>query len=773
MIRSTEDNGMCMSEPATWLCHRNEWNCAACRGQWLPPIQPTNTSTVERVLSQQDLFDLPMTTSNNEVMVVLSQDTNRSTFVAFHGAKISGIVYVFLNQNEGIDRVKFFIDGERTHIERRAPFDLGGTTVKDIPLPIDSGKISLGTHTLITDLRLSSGGEVTLEDTFTVVDPRASVVISYDMDRKSAVPLDGQMVSGTIFVFVEQDDGILAVDFFIDGSHTKREQRAPFDLAGTRPSRDPRPFYTSDLSVGNHSLTTVLQFLSGDTLILGDDFEVVDVTSTGTGSPTESLSHFPTAAPTSKSPTVSPTEKPRSASSVYPSGGPSILLTGVPTVTASSIPSNTPTFVPTKLRTAAPTVTALTNMPTHDPTYIPTDVPTQHVPTDVPTYVPTDVPTYYYVPSKAPTSAGFLSVVLSKDTDRSIFVPFEGTRVSGNIYVFVNQDEGIRSVRFFIDGGVRIRKENWAPYDLGSTGKGREARPFDAGTLALGEHILTTVVELSSGDWERLENTFTVVDPDEGDSTIVTAVPTTSPTILAAVPTPSPTPISPGGAHACLPAEQDSRAVRTQLEYAPGQEVVLQRSDQLCTLWQVNPSINSIIPVGRSYLGHEWEGYSTTVLQPVSFDCDSSFCIAILPELSDGFFYELAAFDHRLPFRDEVARFLEQATFGPTREALDSFSGSFAGWVKDQQENAPLTSHRAYFRERLYQPYDRPGVYGLVSHPCRRGSFYRKSAIPSLFARGWGDVEFRTDSTTGRTIVGRGGQAYTVVGANLNIEDGS
>jgi hypothetical protein len=133
----------------------------------------------------------------------------------------------------------------------------------------------------------------------------------------------------------------------------------------------------------------------------------------------------------------------------------------------------------------------------------------------------------------------------------------------------------------------------------------------------------------------------------------------------------------------------------------------------------------------------------------------------------------LAAFDHRLPFRDEVARFLEQATFGPTREALDSFSGSFAGWVKDQQENVPLTSHRAYFRERLYQPYDRPGEYGLVSHPCRRGSFYRKSAIPSLFAGGWGDVEFRTDSTTGRSIVGRGGQAYTVVGANLNIEDGS
>jgi hypothetical protein len=68
-----------------------------------------------------------------------------------------------------------------------------------------------------------------------------------------------------------------------------------------------------------------------------------------------------------------------------------------------------------------------------------------------------------------------------------------------------------------------------------------------------------------------------------------------------------------------------------------------------------------------------------------------------------GFCFQLTSFKTP-PYstNDEIARFLEQATFGPTLDDIEKFDTSnlqlsFANWVKAQQTIEPMTSHREYF----------------------------------------------------------------------------
>lgn len=216
---------------------------------------------------------------------------------------------------------------------------------------------------------------------------------------------------------------------------------------------------------------------------------------------------------------------------------------------------------------------------------------------------------------------------------------------------------------------------------------------------------------------------------------------------------------------ACLEAAEDGQAVTTTLllETDNGNEIVfLERSNQLCTLWQVNPSRTHKIPIGRSYHGYAWEPYSGKYDQ-LEFHCDSSTCSVTLPPLpNDDYQYELVAFDHELPSReDEVARFLEQATFGPTRETIRSIPDTFEEWIKDQQEEIQMSSHRQFFRERATQRSSVPSARGISTHPCKAGSRYRKYALTDRDNQQ--DVTFYTDPVTGRKLVIVDDQARTVL----------
>lgn len=155
----------------------------------------------------------------------------------------------------------------------------------------------------------------------------------------------------------------------------------------------------------------------------------------------------------------------------------------------------------------------------------------------------------------------------------------------------------------------------------------------------------------------------------------------------------------------------------------------------LCTISRVDGD-SSIKPVARSYTGLDWES-SPGPFSTLDFDCAGNFCTTTLPILPNGTYYQATTFQAApRTDADMVARFLEQATFGPTRADLTAFAGdastlAMANWVKTQQSTVPMTSHRQLFRQRLNARMEVGTPQGPVTHPCAKGTRYRRFAFSS------------------------------------------
>ena len=121
-------------------------------------------------------------------------------------------------------------------------------------------------------------------------------------------------------------------------------------------------------------------------------------------------------------------------------------------------------------------------------------------------------------------------------------------------------------------------------------------------------------------------------------------------------------------------------------------------SGSICTLVKVSADGKSIAPIGRSYNDKDWEPVAGPY-SSLKYICND-VCLVSLPSLETGEFYKLSIFSHSLAKEDELARFLEQATFGTTREALKGFNStsdtmeSIAGWIHDQIYRQKATLHR-------------------------------------------------------------------------------
>ena len=101
-------------------------------------------------------------------------------------------------------------------------------------------------------------------------------------------------------------------------------------------------------------------------------------------------------------------------------------------------------------------------------------------------------------------------------------------------------------------------------------------------------------------------------------------------------------------------------------------------------------------------------------------------------------YYRLSsASSQALNNENSVARFLQQATFGPTVSTINQFPGinsndlndspysNYATWIQ-QQINLPITSHRAFFRER-----SNPGFTANPSATKNGTSLYEVAYDPS------------------------------------------
>ena len=115
----------------------------------------------------------------------------------------------------------------------------------------------------------------------------------------------------------------------------------------------------------------------------------------------------------------------------------------------------------------------------------------------------------------------------------------------------------------------------------------------------------------------------------------------------------------------------------------------------------------------------------------VVVDCsDGTACNVTLPPLSgEGQEYVLETLTRLISSEAEAARFMEQATFGPTLDEINALVGSglnFKTWVAEQME-IPLSSLRVFCRTRAKPKYKHLSFAGAVgAGPCNIYSCWRR-----------------------------------------------
>ncbi|MFH2066631.1 MAG: choice-of-anchor U domain-containing protein [Pseudomonadota bacterium] len=105
------------------------------------------------------------------------------------------------------------------------------------------------------DSNTSSGGD----------DIACDLVVSSSTNRSNSVILEGQTVSGLIYVFTRSDMDMYRVSFYLDDPGMNRtpitiENRKPFDFAGTENDGNAVAFNTAQLSDGPHKITARVNF---------------------------------------------------------------------------------------------------------------------------------------------------------------------------------------------------------------------------------------------------------------------------------------------------------------------------------------------------------------------------------------------------------------------------------------------------------------------------------------------------------------------------------
>ena len=179
-------------------------------------------------------------------------------------------------------------------------------------------------------------------------------------------------------------------------------------------------------------------------------------------------------------------------------------------------------------------------------------------------------------------------------------------------------------------------------------------------------------------------------------------------------------------------------------------EVTMSSTGSLCTLTEVQTDASTgedvqIVPIARSYEGQNWEsaagGRASSIFSSGgALACSGATCTMHLPAASANSRYVLTSYDHSIGQRNEVARFLDQSTFGVTTNELNYHDGGDwtsnaalyrANYVKNQMDTSvtPMTSHREYWRSRTNPKVTHSSQVGRTDHPCDPNSRWRKYAF--------------------------------------------
>lgn len=251
-----------------------------------------------------------------------------SRAVPLAGEVLAGDALIHVEATRSVASVAFYLDDPNMkenpqQVERVHPYDFAGTWGSPpVRKPFDTRTIADGEHTVTARVTYMTGHVDVLHANF-VVENRApaspppsppappspapssplpsapppspaatpppspsgggssaNATLFLGIPVNSAVPLDGEVVSGDVFIHVESSHPVDRVAFYLDDPARQQPPRQtervyPYDFAGTWGSPPVRaPFDTSTLADGWHTVTAAVTYSSGTTDTLQADFEV-------------------------------------------------------------------------------------------------------------------------------------------------------------------------------------------------------------------------------------------------------------------------------------------------------------------------------------------------------------------------------------------------------------------------------------------------------------------------------------------------------------------
>ncbi|MGH8984928.1 MAG: BACON domain-containing protein, partial [Acidimicrobiia bacterium] len=373
-----------------------------------------------------------------------------------------------------------------------------GSTPETLTVSVEAGGLAPGTYSATVTAEAGGYAAVTLAVTLTVTERPPDggsyeLLVSSSPNRAEPVPLAGTTVGGEIYAFLDAEDGVSEVAFYLDdpdrsGPPVQVERGAPYDFAGTESDGAAAPFDSATLVDGGHEVTALVERSDGSSDVVSAAFRVANDSPALAFSP-DSLSFTVEEGSAALAQTVDLAATDGSAAAFTASADRTW-------VSVSPASGSTP-------ETLTVSVDASGLAPgTHSATLT----------AEAGGYAAGTLAVTLTV-TEATTSA--YELVVSSTSDRADPVPLAGAAVDGDVDVFLSPSEGVKTVRFWLDdpdrSGPPAQRDKNPPWDFAG-GSVKEAKPFDTTDVADGMHTITAELDLEGGGIEVVSATFTVAN---------------------------------------------------------------------------------------------------------------------------------------------------------------------------------------------------------------------------------------------------------------------
>lgn len=358
---------------------------------------------------------------------------------------------------------------------------VSGVTPASIELVADASSLAVGEYRGILQITAGEDSATWVPVVLRVGASSYGLWVSNSPERTGAVPLEGAILQGEQYIFTSPDTDVSQVRFYMDdptgtGVVTKTENVPPFDLAGTAADDTAYPYDTGTLADGGHELGARLTVSGGLEVLVSAGFMVTNDVPQLDATPGSVL--FELTPPESLAQQNVLVQMTDGSNPNYSARSTAAWL-GVEPL-AGVLPE---TLVLTADASAL------------SPGQYQADVVIEAGTGEqlrVPVSLVYDQPSLY-------------TLAVSLAADRSNPVPLDGSSLSGEVYIFVPDIDGMKRVAFYLDDpdrlGSPIKVENRAPWDFAGTvtKPPRDAYGFSLAGLA-GQHVITAVITDADGD---------------------------------------------------------------------------------------------------------------------------------------------------------------------------------------------------------------------------------------------------------------------------------